>query len=109
MAEHLNGSAEDFSADPMQYMGQPLSVECRMEGYKHALDMGLSSVEAHAVTERVANALERDDPYRAQQEATRIGGLMAYYRITAALLAARCEEVRLSAERVERATLRQLG
>ena len=90
MAEHLNQSKPDHSGDPFHWMGKPLPPSVRDAGYWHCRAMGLDHVKAHACTEQVPNALERDEPYQAQAAAMRYPDLTGYYRIVAVLLAARC-------------------
>lgn len=88
MAEHLNQPKPDHSDDPMYWMGKPVPTEARQHAYKHAKNIGLDSVHAHAVVEKMSNALERDEPYQAQNVALQYVDLAGYYRLMAAILAA---------------------
>jgi len=103
MAEHLNQPKPDHRADPMNWMGHPIPVEARQHGFAHAKAIGLPAVEAHAVIEKMANALERDEPYKAQRVAMQYVDLTGYYRLAAALLAAtsECRTRELEARRAE--------
>ncbi len=86
MAEHLNQPEPDHSNDPMYWMGKPIPPEARQHGLDHAKEIGLDGMRAHAVIEGMANAIERDEPYKAQAVALRYVDLTGYYRLLAALL-----------------------
>lgn len=59
-------------ADPVESgyaaMGHPVPPERMGEAYRHAKEMGLGTEEAMTVVGWMADAIERDDPYRALQD-----------------------------------------
>lgn len=63
---------EAVERDPWEAMGKPIPLESRSAALKHVRDMvpGITTSDATALVERVALALEADDPYKALREAT---------------------------------------
>lgn len=90
MAEFLNKPKPDHTNDPMHWMGKPIPPNVRGWGLAHCKEMGLDTVHGHACVEKVANALERDDPYAAMEASMQYLDLTGHYRLMAVLLAGVC-------------------
>ena len=65
MAEHMNQTVEP-ELDGFNRMGKPLSEQARSAAYEHCKAMGLNSARAWECVSSIANQLEHDKPYEAQ-------------------------------------------
>jgi uncharacterized protein YoaH (UPF0181 family) len=76
------------TTDGFAAMGKSTPHYRRSAALEHVREMvqGISTQEAVAVIDRTANALERDDPYRAQRAALSTLDLTGAYRLMAVLL-----------------------
>jgi len=72
--------------DGFAAMGKPVPMDRRDAAFRHAKQMGLSGADAWDVIGKVADAIERDEPYRAMQEGTRRLDLIGTYRLMAVLM-----------------------
>jgi hypothetical protein len=99
MAEFL-GQKKEPSMDPFNQMGHPIPFGAREEGYKHAQAMGLDKARAYEVVSAVSEALARDEPYIAMQQAMKHLDLTGTYRLMAVLLASAAEYRRKEGEDV---------
>jgi hypothetical protein len=95
MAEHLNQTPHPASPyasyDPtsgFNAMGLPVPPERMGRALAHVREMapGINTEQATALVGRVAEALERDEPYQAQAEGMRVLDLTGTYRLMAVLL-----------------------
>lgn len=74
--------------DGFEAMGHPVSDHRRETAYRHARDMGLSSEQSMRVVGAMADAVERDDPYRALGTAGEPLDITGRYRLLAVLCTA---------------------
>lgn len=71
----------------MNNMGKPISEESRTAAYKMLGDIGVKmKVDRYFCVREVAEALERDKPFRAQQVAMKYVDITGSYRLFAELL-----------------------
>lgn len=89
MAEHMNQAVEP-EMDPFNAMGKPIPPAARQAGYDACKEMGLSSARAWECVNGMAEQLERDKPYEAQDAAMKLLDLTGAYRLMATLLANTC-------------------
>jgi hypothetical protein len=88
MAEHLNQPAAQPEVDFFAMMGRPISTMVRQDAYDVCRNsFGLSSSDAQACVNGMAEQLERDKPYHAQGAAMKYIDLTGTYRLMAMLLA----------------------
>lgn len=83
-------------------MGKPIPAWRRQAAYRAAIDMGLNVQEKRwYCVNRMANALERDQPHRAIAIGMEYVDLTGTYRLMAELLSAPKPRVRVPARRAE--------
>lgn len=70
----------------MAGMGKVIPLERRKKGLEHCKEMGLNTSESWTVVNVVAQQLERDKPYVAQQEGLEFLNATGVYRLFAVLL-----------------------
>lgn len=76
-------------ADPFSAMGHPITSKGRQAGILLLIELGYSIEAAHAATDQVASALERNDSELAFRECrtfTRREDVTLHYRLIATLL-----------------------
>ena len=56
--------------DGYEAFGRPVPPERLTEAYRHAKDMGLGTEDAFTVVGWMADAIERDDPFRALKDSS---------------------------------------
>lgn len=96
MAEFMTKKSDFVPTDGMSAMGKPVPLWRRDAALKHYRDMGGSKTEkAMYHINRMADRLERDQPYEAMQEGMFIVDLTGTYRLMAVLLAAEKPRVRV--------------
>jgi hypothetical protein len=66
--------------------GKPVSMERRSAGYAACKEMGLDSEASWECVGYVAEAIERDDPYRAIGKSMKFIDLTGAYRLMAVML-----------------------
>lgn len=76
----------DVMDDFFKQMGKPIGYKVRQYALEHCLDMGLDKVMAYRAVEAMADKLERDDPYGAQEKGMQFLDCTGMYRLMAALL-----------------------
>lgn len=73
---------DDFFAQ----MGKPIGPIVRKHAFQHCIDMGLDKTMAVRAVDAVAECLERDNPYGAQEKGMQFLDVTGMYRLMAALL-----------------------
>lgn len=73
-------------SDGFDAMGKPIPAHRRAAGFSAAKEMGLDGETAWECVGKVANKLERDQPYEAMAEGMKYLDLTGTYRLFAHLL-----------------------
>jgi hypothetical protein len=93
MAEFLNqepNEKQKFDTDEaFNAMGKPIPSHRKSNAIKHLKEMGMNDMQDITMCiDRVANQLERDEPYKAMLEGMKYLDLVGIYRLFAVLLTA---------------------
>lgn len=83
MPEKISANESGFKA-----MGKPISATRRQAAYDTCKEFGLDTEAAWDTVSRIANALERDEPYNAIEVGMTHVDITGVYRIMAVLLTA---------------------
>lgn len=73
-------------AEGMDAMGKPIPNFRKQNAYQQAKEMGLNTEMAWRVVNAVADKLERDDPFGAQEQGMKFLDITGVYRLMSYLL-----------------------
>ena len=94
MAEFIEVGAKIFPSTPSARddgfgaFGNPVPFFRRQAAFEHAKSMGLDTAKSYDVVGKVSDAVARDEPYRAMEEAMKFLDLTGSYRLLAVVCTA---------------------
>ncbi len=92
-------ASDDLTADGMEAFGKPVPSYRKDAALQHCRQMGLTDTnKATGMINRMADAIQRDEPYEAMEAGTAYLDLTGTYRLLAVLCTARPSEAGINKE-----------